>query len=169
MSLSRLTSVSSVCQTLAASMTRSMLLRPIAFVLASLLGATANAAGDPVSGAQIFRNNCSGCHSREPGQNLVGPTLYSVVGRPAASVAEFPYSAAMKGSGIVWTTDQLMAYLRAPRKFLPGVKMLFPGLSDEHDRENVVAFLATSTREEDAGPHRDASHASKTAAMRDSW
>jgi cytochrome c2 len=49
----------------------------------------------------------------------------------------------MKSSGIVWTTDHLVDYLKAPRKYLPGVKMMFPGLADEKDRENVVAFLAT--------------------------
>jgi cytochrome c len=36
-----------------------------------------------------------------------------------------------------------MAYLKAPRQYVPGVKMMFPGLSNEKDRENVVAFLAT--------------------------
>ena len=49
----------------------------------------------------------------------------------------------MKRSEIVWTPDQLLAYLKAPRKHVPGVRMMFPGLADEKDRENVVAFLAT--------------------------
>ena len=70
------------------------------------------------------------CHSRETGQNMVDPTLFSVVGRPAGSIAGFSYSAAMKSSGIVGTPDQLMVYLKAPRKFLPGVKMTFTGLPD---------------------------------------
>ena len=74
---------------------------------------------------------------------MLGPTLFSVVGRPAASIAGFSYSSAMKGSGIVWTTDQLMVYLKAPRTYLPGVKMTFAGLPDRQDRENVVAYLAT--------------------------
>jgi cytochrome c len=108
-----------------------------------VLGAAAHAAGDPARGADLFRQNCSLCHSTEPGQNLVGPTLFSVVGRPAASIANFPYSAAMKSSGIRWTTNQLMVYLKAPREYLPGVKMMFAGLPDPQDRENVVAFLAT--------------------------
>jgi cytochrome c len=108
-----------------------------------VLGAAAHAAGDPARGADLFRQNCSLCHSTEPGQNLVGPTLFSVVGRPAASIANFPYSAAMKNSGIRWTTKQLMVYLKAPRQYLPGVKMMFAGLPDPQDRENVVAFLAT--------------------------
>jgi cytochrome c len=115
---------------------------PSAFFL-SVLGAAVHAAGDPARGADLFRQNCSECHSTEPGQNLVGPTLFSVVGRPAASVADFPYSTAMKSSGIRWTTSQLMDYLRAPREYLPGVKMKFAGLRDQKDRENVVAFLAT--------------------------
>jgi cytochrome c len=116
------------------------------FVLTSILGATAHAASDATRGADIFQQNCSMCHSPEPGQNLVGPTLFSVVGRAAGSVADFSYSSAMKSSGIIWTTDQLMAYLKAPRRYVPGVKMMFAGLPDEKDRENVVAFLATRSR-----------------------
>src|SRR5689334_17275406 len=112
-------------------------------VLGAAAHAAAHAAGDPARGADLFRQNCSLCHSTEPGQNLVGPTLFSVVGRPAASIANFPYSAAMKESGIRWTTSQLMVYLKAPRQYLPGVKMMFAGLPDPKDRENIVAFLAT--------------------------
>ncbi len=99
--------------------------------------------GEARGGGALFKQNCSMCHSPEPGQNLVGPSLFSVVGRAAASIADFSYSSAMKGSGITWTVDQLKAYLKAPRKYVPGVKMMFPGLPDEQDRENVVAFLAT--------------------------
>jgi cytochrome c len=112
-------------------------------LILSVLGAAAHAAGDPARGADLFRQNCSECHSTEPGQNLVGPTLFLVVGRPAASVENFPYSTAMKSSGIRWTTNQLMVYLRAPRQYLPGVKMMFSGLPDPKDRENVVAYLET--------------------------
>jgi cytochrome c2 len=117
--------------------------RTTVLVLITVQAGAAQAAGDATRGADIFRQNCSMCHSPEPGQNLVGPSLFSVVGRAAASIANFSYSSAMKSSGIVWTADQLKAYLKAPRKYVPGVKMMFPGLTDEQDRENVVAFLAT--------------------------
>jgi cytochrome c2 len=119
------------------------LLRTMALVLIPTLSATAQAGGDAARGADIFKQNCSMCHSPEPGQNLVGPSLFSVVGRTAGSIADFSYSSAMKGSGITWTADRLMAYLKAPRKYIPGVKMMFPGLSDEQERQHVVAFLAT--------------------------
>jgi cytochrome c len=117
--------------------------RVSALFLVSTLASTAHAGGDAARGADIFKQNCSMCHSPEPGQNLVGPSLFSVVGRTAGSITDFSYSSAMKGSGITWTADRLMAYLKAPRKYIPGVKMMFPGLSDEQEREHVVAFLAT--------------------------
>jgi cytochrome c len=126
-----------------ADMRRLAVLRTTVFVLISALVGAAQAAGDAARGADLFKQNCSMCHSLEPGQNLVGPSLFSVVGRAAATIADFSYSSAMKGSGITWTVDQLKAYLKAPRKYVPGVKMMFPGLPDEQDRENVVAYLAT--------------------------
>jgi cytochrome c len=117
--------------------------RVTALALGLLLASVAHAQGDVARGADLFKQNCSMCHSPEPGQNLVGPSLASVVGRPAASISGFAYSNAMKECGIVWTPDQLMKYLKAPRKYVPGIKMMFPGLADEQDRENIVAFLAT--------------------------
>lgn len=135
-------------------------------VVSSTLADPARAAGDPARGADVFRQNCSSCHSPERGTNLVGPSLFSVVGRPAASLMDFSYSSAMKSSGIVWTTDHLLAYLTAPRRYLPGVKMMFPGLADKQERENVVSFLATLR----TAPSSSSAVASQTskAARRDS-
>jgi cytochrome c len=127
-------------------------LRAILFVPISMLTGSALAGGDPTRGADLFRQNCAPCHSPERGKNLVGPSLFSVVGRDAASIADFSYSAAMKHSGIVWTADQLMAYLKAPRQYVPGVKMMFPGLAGEKDRDDIVAFLATLRQAPSASP-----------------
>jgi len=127
-------------------------LRATLVVPISMLAGAAHAGGDAVRGAELFRQNCAPCHSQESGKNLVGPSLFSVVGRGAASIADFRYSAAMKRSQIVWTPDQLLAYLKAPRKHVPGIKMMFPGLADEKDRESVVAFLATLGQPPSAGP-----------------
>jgi cytochrome c len=129
--------------------------RTIAFLLISTMAGSAQAGGDPALGADIFRQNCAPCHSKEQGQNLVGPSLFAVVGRAAGSIADFSYSAAMKSSGIVWTAERLMAYLKAPRKYVPGVRMMFPGLPDEQDRENVVAFLATLRESNPVSPKAD--------------
>ena len=125
-------------------MRQNALVRAIPLVWFSIAAGSAHAGGDPAHGAELFQQNCSACHSPERGQNLVGPSLFSVVGRAAASIENFPYSDAMKRSGVVWTPDQLVAYLKAPRRFIPGVKMMFPGLPDQKDREDVVAFLSKS-------------------------
>lgn len=50
-------------------------------------------------GAQIFKTNCTVCHSAEPGQSKIGPPLFGVVGRKAGTAPNYTYSGAMKDFG----------------------------------------------------------------------
>jgi cytochrome c len=102
----------------------------------------ARADGDPAAGEQVF-HKCAICHSPEKGVNKVGPSLWGVVGRKAGTLPDYNYDDAMKNSGKTWDPETLNAYLADPRGYLPGVKMLFPGLKDEKDRQNVIAYLET--------------------------
>ncbi|MCD7058404.1 c-type cytochrome [Pelagibacterium xiamenense] len=98
--------------------------------------------GDPAAGEQVF-TRCMACHRVGPGAvNTVGPALNGVVNQPAGSVEGFNYSDAMKNSGVTWDVEALMAFLEAPQQFLPGTRMAFPGLPEEADRANVIAYLA---------------------------
>ncbi|MBL27579.1 MAG: cytochrome c family protein [Rhodospirillaceae bacterium] len=98
-------------------------------------------AGDPDAGKNVF-NKCRACHKVEQGAgNGVGPNLHGVYGREAGAAEGFNYSKAMKNADIVWNADTLSQYLEAPRKFIPGNKMAFPGLRSEDDRQNVIAYL----------------------------
>ena len=63
--------------------------------------------------------------------------------RPAGSISDFPYSDANRHSGIVWNTAALDRYLTAPQAMVPGTKMTFPGLKDDHQRAEVIAYLTT--------------------------
>ena len=84
------------------------------------------------------------CHSLEEGKKKIGPSLYGVIGRTAGTAEGFTYSKAMKAygeSGVVWSAETLDPYLVAPRKVVVGTKMSFPGLQDEADRANVIAYL----------------------------
>jgi len=111
-----------------------------AVVLAAGPGSAAGA-GDPVQGAQAFRN-CAACHSIEPGQNMTGPTLAGVLGRKAGSLASFHrYSDALKRSSVVWDEQSLDAWIANPAGFIPGNEMAFRGLADTRARSNLVAFL----------------------------
>ena len=112
-------------------------------VLAIMAGSDqAMAAGDPAAGEQVFKK-CAICHSPEKGVNKIGPSLFGIVGRPSGSIAGFTYSDAMKGAGKTWDEATLNVYLTDPKAFIPGIKMIFPGLKDETDRANVIAYLAT--------------------------
>ena len=102
----------------------------------------AAAAGDAAAGRQVFRK-CQACHSLDPGKNTLGPSLADLMGRKAGSVEGYNYSPAMKQANITWDPKTLDTYLADPGKTLPGNKMPFPGLKTDHDRADVIAFLAS--------------------------
>lgn len=99
--------------------------------------------GDPEAGRAVFRQ-CQACHVLEAGVNRVGPSLAGLIGRTAGTVEGFRYSAANKGSGIIWTEQALFDYLENPRAKIPGTIMAFAGLRKPEDRANVVAYIKSS-------------------------
>jgi len=99
--------------------------------------------GSPLAGAATFRLNCSPCHSKEPGRNSIGPSLYGVVGRPAASLSGYSYSPAMQATHIVWTEQNIANFLSSPATRVPGTKMTFVGIPEADRRDDLVAYLKT--------------------------
>ena len=108
----------------------------------AMVQATSIASGDPAAGRQVFRK-CQACHSIEPGKNILGPSLAGIVGRKSGAEPGYSYSPAMKQANIVWDEKTLNSYLADPQKAIPGNKMPFPGLKTDHDRTDVIAFLAS--------------------------
>lgn len=106
--------------------------------------AVTTTAGDPAAGRLVFRK-CQACHSIEAGKNMLGPSLAGVIGRKAGTEPNYNYSPAMKGADIVWNAQTLDRYLKDPASVVPGNKMPFPGLKTDHDRADVIAFLAASS------------------------
>jgi cytochrome c len=94
-------------------------------------------------GQSLFRRQCAACHSTEPGQNKIGPSVAGVAGNKAASEAGFNYSDAMKKANVTWTDDNLEKYLADPKGFVPGGKMVFAGLKNPDDAKAVVEYLKT--------------------------
>jgi cytochrome c2 len=97
-------------------------------------------AADGAAGQTIF-NRCKICHSLEAGKNMVGPSLHGLFGRKAGSVDNYTYSGAMKDSRVVWDDDTLAKYLRDPKAFIPGDKMAFPGIKDDNQIADLLAYL----------------------------
>ncbi|MDB5994094.1 MAG: cytochrome c family protein [Pseudomonas sp.] len=102
------------------------------------------AAGDAEAGGKLFTRICGGCHQvGESARASFGPQLNGIFGRLSGSTADYQYSDAMKSAGIVWTRETLTAYLEAPKKVVPGTRMIFWGLSDPQKVEDVLAYLQT--------------------------
>jgi cytochrome c len=108
--------------------------KPIAFYLAS---------ADPAAGEQVFKK-CTACHNADKGgANALGPNLWDVLGEPVGKGKGFPFSPALSGVGGTWNWDNMSEWLKSQKKFAPGTKMTFAGLSNPQDRANVIAFLNT--------------------------
>ncbi|MGE3745929.1 MAG: cytochrome c family protein [Sphingomonadaceae bacterium] len=106
--------------------------KPIAFYLAS---------ADPAKGEQIFKK-CAACHNADKGgSNALGPNLWGMIGEPIGKGHGFAFTDALAGKGGVWDWQSMSDWLHNPRKFAPGTKMTFAGLSKPEDRANVIAFL----------------------------
>jgi cytochrome c2 len=118
--------------------------RILAFAAAGLVLAAAAApasAADVEAGEKVFKK-CKACHTIEAGgKNKIGPNLHGVIGREAGSVEDFKYSKAMSEAGFTWDEDRLKEYLADPRAYVKGNKMAFPGLRDEADIDNVIAYI----------------------------
>lgn len=111
--------------------------------LTAVAMAGAMPAGNAAKGKTIFSAQCASCHSMAAGQNGIGPSLYGVYGKPAASVTGFQFSPALKSAHIVWTAATLSKFLANPQADVPGTKMPFMGMPNAQKRTNVIAYLAT--------------------------
>jgi cytochrome c2 len=119
---------------------RGALLAPLALaLLVAAMPRPAAAAGDAAAGKLVF-GRCQICHSIGGGAR-VGPDLAGIFGRKAGTWDDFSYSAAMKHSGIVWNDKTLAEYLKNPRQFIPGNNMAFPGLGNDKDIADLLAYL----------------------------
>jgi cytochrome c len=114
------------------------------FVVAAGLIVAATGSGlaqDVEKGAAVFKK-CMPCHRIGPGAtNLVGPVLNGLDGRHSGSVANFSYSDANKGSGILWGEATFKDYIKDPRAKIAGTKMIFAGIKNEQEINDLWAYL----------------------------
>jgi len=102
------------------------------------------ASADVEKGRTYFTHVCHGCHNAEPqGGIKTGPNLWGVVGRDKASMPNMRYSDTLLGLEGVWTYEDLNKYLLEPMLTTPGVYMEVPGVPDETERVNLIAYLRT--------------------------
>jgi cytochrome c len=99
-------------------------------------------AGDIAAGETVFKK-CMTCHSKlgETAQNMLGPVLNGLKGRKSGSVPGYNYSDANKKSGIVWDEGTFKEYIKDPKAKIPGTKMVFPGIKNETDADDLWSFI----------------------------
>ena len=99
------------------------------------------ALGDVSHGEKVFKK-CSACHMiAAGGKNMIGPNLWSVIGRQAGVVSDYKYSKAMVAYGKEWTFEEMNSYLIKPQAYVKGTKMAFAGLRKEKDRASVILYM----------------------------
>lgn len=95
-------------------------------------------------GQQIAQTDCTICHTFGKGEPAkIGPNLYGVVGGPRAHMAGFDYTEGLKKLGGDWTYQNLDQWLYDPHSVVPDTRMAFPGIKNNHDRADVIAWLRT--------------------------
>ncbi|MGE0045576.1 MAG: cytochrome c family protein [Hyphomonadaceae bacterium] len=102
--------------------------------------------GDYEAGRRVFAQ-CRSCHTiTADNANRIGPHLHGLWGRASGHVEDFRYSDAMRNAALTWDGPTLDRYLTNPRETVPGTTMVFPGVRDETQRRNLIAYLAVESQ-----------------------
>ena len=89
-------------------------------------------------GKEIYEKRCTGCHALD--NEKTGPHLRDVYGRPAARLSTFPYSKALRQSGLVWDGNSLDKWLTDPDRFVPDNDMAFR-VPNPEERAAIIGYL----------------------------
>ena len=121
--------------------------RAVLAAIALAASTAAASAQDVAAGEQSFKK-CLPCHSVGAGaKNKVGPELNGLDGRKAGATEGFNYTEGNKNSGITWNESVFKEYIKDPRAKIPGTKMVFAGIKNEQEVNDLWAYL------KQFGPH----------------
>jgi cytochrome c len=108
--------------------------------------AATSPSGPDLARGELLSFACQACHTLGAGgKHLIGPNLHGIIGRAAATQADFEYSDALRAADLVWTPETIDAWLKDPAGFLPGNNMPFSGYRSADDRRDLIAFLTRAT------------------------
>jgi len=113
-------------------------------VVAATSAAASGALAQDVAAGKSSFNKCLPCHAiGEGAKNKVGPELNGIDGRKSGSAPDYSYSDANKNSGITWSKETFLEYIKDPKAKIPGTKMTFAGIKSETEAQNLWAYLSS--------------------------
>ena len=111
-------------------------------VIAALAAASGAQAQDAAAGKTSF-NKCLACHAiGEGAKNKVGPELNGLDGRKSGTAEGYSYSDANKNSGITWSKEVFLEYIKDPMAKIPGTKMAFAGIKNEKEADELWTYVS---------------------------
>ena len=103
--------------------------------------------GDPERGRKLYFQ-CRACHSLKQNEpHKIGPNLFGVFNSKAGTRDGFIYSTALMNSNLIWDIDNLDHWLEKPYELVPGNQMIFSGMKNKNDRDDLLAYLYKETAE----------------------
>lgn len=103
--------------------------------------------GDPERGRKLYFQ-CRACHSLKQNEShKIGPNLFGVFNSKAGTRDGFIYSTALMNSNLIWDIDNLDHWLEKPYELVPGNQMIFSGMKNKNDRDDLLAYLYKETAE----------------------
>jgi len=123
-----------------------MIRRAVPIVVLALAAAGGARAEDIAAGNKVFAR-CKVCHTLEAGgPATLGPNLHHVFGRKAGTAEGYKASEPMKNSGLVWDEATLARFVRDPKQTIPGNRMAFPGVKNDQELADLLAYLKQATQ-----------------------
>ena len=99
------------------------------------------AMGTVEHGEKVFKR-CSACHMiAAGGKNMIGPNLWSILGKKTGIASGYKYSKALAAYGKEWSFEEMNGFLIKPSAHIKGTKMAFAGLKKEKDRASVILYM----------------------------
>jgi cytochrome c len=121
-------------------MTKQSMLLGVAVL--ALFGLPQVSAAQDVSAGETSFKKCMPCHDIGPdARNKVGPVLNGLDGRKSGTAPDYNYSDANKNSGITWNEASFKEYIADPRGKIQGTKMIFPGIKNPQEVDNLWAYI----------------------------
>src|SRR5260221_6699529 len=97
-------------------------------------------AADANHGKELYQT-CIACHSDKP--DAIGPSLKGVVGRKAAALEDFRYSAPMRRANLTWDDANLRAHISDPQATDKGNRKPVGGVRGPQDGDGILAYPKT--------------------------